>query len=144
MASNYFDSIWMSLSMTERKVLYDLAKDQLVNHNNLHDLSILYQKGLIIYVEYEDQLMLMSRSFRNYILTRLNKDEINRLQANEAEKGNWHKLRTILIVIILLVGIFLFTTQQEALNGLVAYLSAFSGGIFALLNIINKIPAGGK
>jgi len=144
MASNYFDSIWMSLSMTERKVLYDLAKDQLVNHNNLHDLSILYQKGLIIYAEYEDQLMLMSRSFRNYILTRLNKDEINKLQANEAEKGNWHKLRTILIVIILLVGIFLFTTQQEALNGLVAYLSAFSGGIFALLNIINKIPAGGK
>jgi len=144
MASNYFDSIWMSLSMSERKVLYDLAKDQLVNHNNLHDLSILYQKGLIIYAEYEDQLMLMSRSFRNYILTRLNQDEINKLKADEAEKGNWHKLRTILIVVILLVGIFLFMTQQEALNSLVAYLSAFSGGIFALLNIINRIPAGGK
>jgi len=109
-----------------------------------HKNAFLIFKGLIIYAEYEDQLMLMSRSFRNYILTRLNKDEINKLQANEAEKGNWHKLRTILIVIILLVGIFLFTTQQEALNGLVAYLSAFSGGIFALLNIINKIPAGGK
>ena len=125
-------------------MLYDLAKDQLVNHNNLHDLSILYQKGLIIYAEYEDQLMLMSRSFRNYILTRLSKDEINKLKANEAEKGNWHKLRTILVVVIFLVGIFLFMTQQEALNSLVAYLSAFSGGIFALLNIINKIPAGGK
>ena len=87
---------------------------------------------------------MLFRSFKYYILTRLKENEVSKMQSEESEKGTWSKLRNVLIVIILLVGIFLFITQQEALNSLIAYLSAFSGGIFALLNIINKIPGSSR
>jgi hypothetical protein len=141
-AANYFDSVWMSLTKTERKVLYDFAKDQLINFRNIHDISILYQKGLLRVDE--DEMKLMNRGFRNYILNRLDTDELIELQETEAENGTWHKMRNVLIVVIILVGIFLFITQQESLNSLVAYLTAFSGGIAALLNIVNRMPGGSK
>ena len=141
-AAFYFDSVWMSLNLHERKVLYDFAKDGLVNQHNTHELSILYQKGLFTFEN--NELKLINRSLKHYILTRLDKDEIHKLQAEESEKGNWNKVRNVLVAIILLVGVFLFITQQDALNSLIGYLSAFTGGIFALLNIINKIPGGSK
>jgi hypothetical protein len=141
-ASFYYDSIWLSLSKPERKVLYDFSKDGLVNHGNTHEISILIQKG--IFICENEQMSLMNNSFRNYMLTRVNKEDIQEIEADEIEKGSWNKMRDVIIAVILIAGAFIFITQQEALNSLTAYLSAFSGGIFALLNIMNKIPGGAK
>jgi hypothetical protein len=138
----YYDSVWLTLTKEERRVLYDFAKDGLVNDYYFHELCILKQKGLLTYENHE--MKLMNRSFRNYILTQLDKDELHKLKENDDGKGIWTKLRMILIFVIVIVGIFLFITQEEALNNLIAYLTAFSGGIFALLNIVNKIPGGSK
>ena len=95
-------------------------------------------------MEDENQFKLVSHSFQYYILDRLKGEEITQLEEEQSEKGNWNKFRNMLIVTIMLVGVFIFITQQEALNSLITYLSAFTGGLFTLLNIINKIPGGPK
>jgi hypothetical protein len=141
-ATNYYDSIWLSLSLPEQKTLYDLAKDGLVNNQNNHEISLLLQKGVFKYDN--GHLEIMNKSFRHYLLSRLKQEHITRIQSNEIQKGSWNKLRNLIVIIIVVVGVFIFATQQQAFNNLLTYLATFSGGILALLNIVNKVPGGSK
>ena len=74
LAHQYYQSLWNSLTMQEKLIVLDLAEDNLINSNNYYYLKSLREKGVIHYND--GQLKLFNYSFRNFILSQINDQEI--------------------------------------------------------------------
>jgi hypothetical protein len=66
-AQLYYQVLWSASSPEERYILFDLAQDGLVNGRNIRVVKTLIRKGLV--VNDGEELRIMNRSFRNFILT---------------------------------------------------------------------------
>jgi hypothetical protein len=148
--SHYFYTyIWQSLTKEEKFLLYDLAEDGLVNPYDDYNLSVLICKGLII--RQDGILTLFNKGFRNFILTAIGNAEVKRIKDHVKDNGKWGSLKAPLRLTILAILIFLMTSQQQAYNHLIAYVTTLGAGIPALLSIFSifggsntqKAPAGG-
>jgi hypothetical protein len=141
LANNYYMATWQSLSRNEQRTLYDIAVDQMVNPAN-RDIAIrLGGLGLIKRLETVAGFEIMSKSFRNFIFTQLDKKDVNSLKEEAAEKGSWNNFQLPVLIVIIALAIFLFTTQKDAFTNLVAYLGAALGGIGALLKLLGVMPS---
>ena len=81
--------------------------------------------------------MLFNKGFRNFILTAIGQTEADRIKAQVKANGNWDSLKTPLLLTMLAILAFLFTSQQEAYSRIVTYITAFSAGIPAILKIFS-------
>jgi hypothetical protein len=114
-----YHAIWDSLTKNEQFVLNDLAEDSMVNMNNREIIKSLISKGIL---KLNDSLEITSQPFRNFILTDVDKTELEAMQKTIQLSGNWNRLRMPLILIAASIGIFLFVTQQHFLSNLNTYL----------------------
>ncbi len=114
-----YKTIWDSLTKNEQFVLNDLAEDSMVNMNNREIIKSLISKGIL---KLNDSLEITSQPFRNFILTDVDKTELEAMQKTIQLSGNWNRLRMPLILIAASIGIFLFVTQQHFLSNLNTYL----------------------
>jgi hypothetical protein len=115
----FYNTVWNSLSREEQFVLMDLAEDSIVNMNNRECLQSLINKGIL---KLNDSMEFASQSFRNFILTDVDKTEIEAMQKTIQMTGNWNRLRMPLILIAVSIAIFLFVTQQNFLSNLNTFL----------------------
>lgn len=115
----FYNTVWNSLSKEEQFVLMDLAEDSIVNMNNRECLQSLINKGIL---KLNDTLEFASQSFRNFILTDVDKTEIEAMQKSIQITGNWNRLRIPLILVAASIAVFLFVTQQNFLSTLNTFL----------------------
>lgn len=143
-ASEYFYMyIWQSLTKEEKFLLYDLAEDNLVNSYDNYTLSMLIAKGLI--VQSNGLMRIFNKGFRNFILTAIGHSEMNKIKERINESGNWHNLKTPLVIIILSILAFLLISEQEAFSKLLTYVAALTAGVPAVLKIFSLFDkSGGK
>ena len=141
LATNYYLAIWQSLSRDEQRTLFDIGVDDMVNPANRNIASRLAHLGLVRPEPDIACYKLMNRSFRNFIFTQLDKSEVKTLQADSTEKGSWSSFQLPILLVIIGIGIFLFSTQQDAFTNLLSYLGAAVGGIAALLRVLGMIPS---
>ena len=138
LTSQYFYTyIWQSLTREEKFLLYDLAEDGLVNSYDDYNLSLLISKKLII--RHDGTLSLFNKGFRNFILTAIGETELKRIKEQVKDTGSWDSLKAPLGIIILAIVIFLFTSQQEAYSRIIAYVTALSAGVPAILKIFSMV-----
>ena len=143
LTSQYFyTDIWQSLTHEEKFILYDLAEDGLVNTCDNFNLNMLICKGLII--NNDGVLMLFNQSFRNFILTAIGENEMNRIKEQIKDNGRWGNLKAPLNIAILAILAFLFTSQQEAYSHIIASIGAFTAGIPVILRIFSMFSGAGK
>ncbi|HVV56349.1 MAG TPA: hypothetical protein VHC47_13535, partial [Mucilaginibacter sp.] len=136
LTSQYFYSyIWQSLTREEKFLLYDLAEDGLVNSYDDYNLSLLIAKKLI--VRDDGTLVLFNKGFRNFILTAIGQNEVNRIRQQFKENSNWDSLKIPLNLTILAILAFLFASQEEAYSRIVTYITAFGAGIPAVWKIFS-------
>ena len=137
LAHHYYLSLWQSLSGDEQRTLYDIAGDGLMNQRN-HDVADnLYALGLIRINHSETGYKVMNESFRRFVLTRIDKKEISKLHDEADPSHSWNRFQLPVILVVVALSLFLFTTQKEAFNNLVTYLGAAAAGVAALLKVLD-------
>jgi hypothetical protein len=115
----YF-SIWNGLEKREQYLIYDLAQDGLANYKNMGVINNLLSKGIL---KYENmQLKLFNESFNNFVLTNVDREESLQIEHESKKSGNWSNLQLPFIMVIFALFAFLFITQQDAFNDIIAWL----------------------
>ena len=66
----------------------------------------------------------MSRSFRNFILTVVDKNEALQLEINIS--GTWETLRIVLVIFLIAIAIFLFATEKTTFNRVIGFITAIA------------------
>ncbi|MEJ7678406.1 MAG: hypothetical protein WKG06_11210 [Segetibacter sp.] len=87
----------------------------------------------------------MNYSFRNYLLGKAGTEEIVHLEQELSFASNWKTMKNIFYALFFAVMIFLFTTQQEVSNKILAIISGIVTLIPLLLKLFDKnITDGGS
>jgi hypothetical protein len=150
LASNYYEKIWNSCNIEEKILLYDLAEDSLVNIKNndaFAPLRNLQEKGIVVC---NDKFTVMNESFRNYVLSNIEKTELENTEIMKKRKSAWNSFRIPLILFASGIVIFLFATQQALVSNLYTLLIAVGtiAGVFikvsGMFSSKSKLPAGVK
>jgi hypothetical protein len=131
----FYLSIWNSLERIEKFVLYDLALDNLVNYRNKAVLYNLYNKGLVILED--DVLQLMNKEFRAFILNEISEEDVALVKRQSGSRSAWNMFRIPFFMILIGSLLFVFVTQQETFNKLMAAVAAFAGAIPILIKLMS-------
>ncbi len=115
LSTSFYDYVWGSLSEDEQFLLLDLAQDTLLNLKNKKTITLLFKKGIL---HRKERIEIVSPSFKNYILTEIDKTSFETMQKKIDEEGTWHRFKVPLILIATSLMVFLFVTQQNFLSGL--------------------------
>jgi hypothetical protein len=128
-----YHRLWNDCIDEEKYLLYDMSRDGFMNSKKVNVIQQLLYKGLLI--NKDEELRIMSVSFRNFILDKRNSQELSSLSQKFHLQGSWAKLRTPVLVIITAIGAFLFITQQDLLQRMTALVPTLSAvlGLGALV-----------
>jgi hypothetical protein len=115
LSSSFYGYVWGSLSEDEQFLLLDLAQDTLLNLKNKKTIALLFKKG---FLHRKERIEIVSPSFKNYILTDIDKSAFEQMQKKIEEEGTWHQFKVPLILIATSLVVFLVITQQNFLSGM--------------------------
>ena len=139
-AANYYANLWDSLTNEEKFILYDLAEDGLVNTKDSFNFNLLVSKGFIIS---KDGLPhIFSISFRNFILTGISDYELDRIKEQINERSSWDKIKAPLILVMIAILIFVFSSQEGLFARLIIYITGLAGAIPVIVNLISLFNRG--
>ena len=68
------------------------------------------------------QLKLFNESFNNFVLTNVDREESLQIEHESKKSGNWSNLQLPFIMVIFALFAFLFVTQQDTFNDIIAWL----------------------
>ena len=118
LAKPYYYTLWKSCSIEEKMALFHIAKDGFV-HAAHQELPMLHQKGLI---RFTPQIQIMNESFGRYILLAADREDLITLERTQSP-NTWSRLKLPLLLGVGLLILFMFATQQEFKNSLLALIS---------------------
>jgi len=130
-AAEYYHLVWQSCTQEECFLLAGLARDGMVNPKNVASLRQLLRRRLIVRAP---QLRMMNESFRRFAIA-----QAAPMQPEwdaEAAGSGWGKARGPFATALVLVGLFLLSTQQQFLQTSSGLLAAAGGSVAALLKLI--------
>lgn len=128
-----FTTIWERCSPAEKFCLYDFAEDGFSNYKKALILYELHNKGLIIR-EANMPITLVCMSFRNFLITKENSDEIKEFRKLNTH-NTWGSFRTVFYIALIAFAVFIFITQQQATQRLITVLTSLG----ALLPMMLKL-----
>jgi hypothetical protein len=128
----FYHAIWNSLEKREHLLIYDLAQDGLVNYRNLYVVYNLMSRGILIHTN--GRLKLFNKSFANFVLTIIDKEQALEFERDAKRTGSWANLKLPLIIVIAAVLMFMFLSQQEVFNQLIGWFTA----AIALLPVLTR------
>jgi hypothetical protein len=131
----YFHALWGSLSKNEKFVLYDLAEDNIANYQNRDAILSLYHKGIIVF---ENEPRLIHESLRDFILSEVNDEDVYKEKATAQRDSSWSKFRLPFLLIIVILCFFVFYTQKETFNQVIAIIAAFAASIPSLIKLLSS------
>lgn len=131
----FFDAVWAACSEEDKLLLMNLAQYGVINYKNMDGIHRLIKNDLVIVQD--ERLHLLSPGFRYYILTRADQPEEMDIKKKFITSGRWHQVRIPLLVIFLLIGIFLFITQEEAFKKVGAILTSVTGVVSLLIKFVS-------
>ncbi|MDB4999770.1 MAG: hypothetical protein JWR76_847 [Mucilaginibacter sp.] len=120
-----YDGIWEKCSEKEKYLLFDFARDGLMNHKNTSEINELIKRGVLVVDE--DYVRLFSPSFRAYLLTTKNKDEFSILSKTFHENSSWKAFKIPLLILLLSIAVFIFFTQEAMFKQIIALVAGISG-----------------
>lgn len=129
-----YEAMWKQLSEEEQLVLYDFALDGFTNFRITDIIYSLIQKGLIFRTA-DGHLEVMTHSFRNFLLGKTATPEVKNLEEKFKVNTSWKSLKNVLLAILLAVTIFLFATQRDLTDKMLAIIS----GLVTLVPLVVKL-----
>lgn len=132
----FYNSIWSTLSEGEKFILYDLAKDGLVNVHDEASINMLIGKGIII-CDSDNHMKVFTQGFKDFVLKILSNEEFSQVQSHIQDNGNWNRLRVPLIVVIAGLLVLLFSSQETVYSKLIGYIGAFAAGVPTIIKLFS-------
>lgn len=126
LAYTYYASIWSSCSKEERFLIYDLAEDGVINNKNAYSIIQLIYKGVF---RQQRTLSLMNRSFRNFVLTYVDPEELLAMRKQTMSHGTWHSVKGPILFVFAIAILFLLYTQRGLADEIMALLGALVAAI---------------
>ncbi|MDI3321671.1 cache domain-containing protein [Pinibacter soli] len=136
-----YDDIWKELSEKEKFILFDFALDGFTNYKNPDTLYGLFKKGLLRQDRENGGLILMTYSFRNYLISKSDTAEIERLRRIVNRGGTWKLIQNIFFVTLLMVFAYLIITRQEVSTKIAAIISGLVSLVPALIKLFDRKTA---
>jgi len=137
----FYDFIWQKLTEKEKYLLLDFALDNLINFKNIEAIYQLLEKGL--FIVNDDEIKIVSPSFRAYVFDKKSTPEIYELQKKFQLNSSWQSFRTPLLIVLLGIALFVFFTQQETFQKLTAIVAGVTSVLSLLLKVfVNSGSAG--
>ncbi|MBV4359469.1 cache domain-containing protein [Pinibacter aurantiacus] len=136
-----YDDIWKELSEKEKFILFDFALDGFTNYKNPDTLYGLFKKGLLRQDRENGGLILMTYSFRNYLISKSDTPEIERLRRIVNRGGTWKLIQNIFFVTLLMVFAYLIITRQEVSTKIAAIISGLVSLVPALIKLFDRKTA---
>ena len=130
----YFKSKWNRLTGSQKVILLDLAADGLVNYKNAMEISTLLGAEGALGI-YNGLIVIRDPVFRQFLLEQRHTAESAELRKQYNARSLWESIRTPLLVIVALVGLFIFTTQEDISKKLLVLLTTLS----TLLPLLPKV-----
>lgn len=121
----YYQRIWDACDRSEKLVLHQLARESVVNPKGFDVVLDLLNKGLIVREPRKPVLRLMNQSFARFVTRTVARSEIVRWEDEEGFSA-WEVWKWVLPLPLLLLGVFLFITQQDAVSNVVGLLIALA------------------
>jgi hypothetical protein len=136
-ARPFYKAIWLRCSKEEKLTLIFIALDGFVSAENT-ELRHLIKRGLVLT---EPRLRLMDEAFRHFVIAQCQVEDFRAWQ-QEGRSSLWETLRFPLMLLMLTLGIFLFTTQKDFFDSSIAIVTALGGGTAAILNLLGMFRRG--
>jgi hypothetical protein len=128
--NGFYDFIWGKFSIREKYMLLNYAQNGFINFKNTEVIHRLLQSG--VFVIKDEEVKIFSASFRVYILTQKNTEELLQLKADLKKESTWQTFRIPFLVIILGTALFIFITQEQTFQRITALLTGVTT-VFTLL-----------
>jgi hypothetical protein len=127
-----YQHIWNNLCNIEKLILFDLADDGITNLKNKYLIKRLVIKGLIIPEPFP---RLYTQSFKYFINNAINPDEFKNLERQLNQKGSWHNMRYLILLIFIMLAAFVLISQGISIEKVIGIFA----GILALLSGIMRL-----
>ena len=129
---------WEKCSEKEKFLLFNIARDGLINYKNTMEIITLLKKRLLV-IE-NDRIKPFEPGFRAYILSVCTEDNADmvRIQKKYLENSSWHQIRMPLVILLIGIAVIIFFTQQYIFDKLLI----LAGGISTLAPLILSVLGG--
>lgn len=137
-ADAYYRMVWNESSKEQRFVLAQLAADGVPNPKNDRAIRQLMRRGLIVR---EPHFRIMNESFRRFLLSAAT-PAVQQEWHLESRKSGWGRIRGAFVVVMIVVGAFLLTTQNQLWQSSAAYVTTAFGAFGTLFKLFNSFRGG--
>lgn len=129
---------WDKCSEKEKFLLFNIARDGLINYKNTMEIIALLKKGLLVIDN--NRIKPFEPGFRAYILSVCTEDNADmvRIQKKYLENSSWQLIRMPLVILLIGIAVIIFFTQQYIFNKLLL----LAGGISTLAPLIISVLGG--
>jgi hypothetical protein len=134
-AEPFYRALWNACTPDEHLVLVQLAQEGVANPKQQQAVRSLLNRGLLLK---DPVLHIVNQSFALFASSIYKPKEVESFERSYAG-FNWAKAKRILIVTVILVLVFLFTTQPAAVETLTKYLSGAAASVIAIITLANKL-----
>ena len=134
-ADAYYRMIWNECSKEQKFVLAQLAIDGLLNPTNGRAVRQLVRRGLIAK---DPQFRIMNESFRRFLRSAAT-PEMKQEWQRESRQSGWGKAHGVFFTTMLLIGLFLLTTQNELWQSSAGYVTTALGAFGTLGKLLNTV-----
>jgi hypothetical protein len=139
-ADAYYRMIWNECSKEQKFVLAHLAVDGLLNPANGRAVRQLVRRGLIAK---DPQFRIMNESFRRFLRSAAT-PELKQEWMHQSRQSGWGKAHGVFFTTMVLIGIFLLTTQNELWQSSAGYVTTALGAFGTLAKLLNTVRGGGS
>ncbi len=134
-ADHCYRRIWESCSVDQKVVLGHIAQHGLANASARTVVRRLLGRRLL---HKDPALRPMNETFRRFILSSRCRLDVARAEAS-AEPSAWDRLRIPLAVVVVGVGVFLFSTQKELYNAILGVTTAAAVSVPTLIRTVSML-----
>jgi hypothetical protein len=133
---NFYDTVWKGCTDEQKYLLNNFSKSGLMNFRATSDIHSLLEKGILI--QKKGRIQLFSKSFRAYILQLLPAEQMEELAKKMGGHSTWQSFRKPFLLILMGAAAFIFFTQQEAWQRIMALITAFTTSLPLFLNVFSS------
>ena len=138
---HFYNFVWNQCTQKEKYILFDFAKNNLINFKNVGPIYSIFRKG--VFIINDSEVKLFSVSFRAWVLEKKNTSEIYNMQKHFQQNSSWQSFRLPVLVIVLGIALFVFFTQEETFQKLTAVVAGISSVLSLLLKFFVDGSAAG-
>jgi hypothetical protein len=134
-ARPFYQALWDTCTQDEHLVLLQLAQEGVANPKQADAVHSLLNRGLLAR---DPVLRVMNQSFAMFASQAYEPEAVKRMELSVGGV-HWAHTRTILFGLLVLLLIFLATTQPAAVENLTKFLTGAIASVAALVTLVNKI-----